>query len=161
MKNLIKYILITIFSITFANGEIIQANNIIPETHQVIVSTTKKIDLSGELKKEEIFFGNMQEYSSSKDLLVSAANGALSGLNSVGNVMVDGAKAGVIGLGVGLVVGTGMAIAGSVSEDKKYILIYDIENQIKEKTRVVVLFVSNDFDNKETIKNYLLNKEVK
>lgn len=157
----IKILIITIFSITFLNGEILQSNNTIQEIHQVIISKTKNINLSGELKKEEIFFGNLQEYNSSKDLLVNAANGTLSGLNSVGNVMADGVKAGAIGLGVGLVIGTGMAIAGSVSEDKKYVLIYDIENQIKEKTRVVILFVANDFDNKEIIKNYLLNKEVK
>lgn len=161
MKKILSSFLLTTVILTGVNAEILEKNEIIPEVHQVIVSKTKNINLSGELKKEEIFFGNMQEYSSSKDLLISAANGTLSGLNSVGNVMADGAKAGGIGLGVGLVIGAGMAIAGSVSEDKKYVLIYDIENQIKEKTRIVILFVANDFDNKEIIKNYMLNKEVK
>lgn len=161
MKKMLSSFLLATFILTGANAEILEKNEIIPEVHQVIVSKTNNIDLSGELKKEEIFFGNMQEYSSSKDILINAANGTLSGLSSVGNVLADGAKAGGIGLGVGLVIGTGMAIAGYASEDKKYVLIYDIENQIKEKTRIVVLFVSNDFDNKETIKKYMLNKEIK
>ena len=161
MKKMLSSFLLATTILTGANAEILEKNEIIPEVHQVIVSKTKNIDLSGELKKEEVFFGNMKEYSSSKDILTNAANGTLSGLSSVGNVLADGAKAGGIGLGVGLVIGTGMAVAGSVSEDKKYVLIYDIENQIKEKTRIVVLFVSNDFDNKETIKKYMLNKEIK
>lgn len=161
MKKRLSSFLLATTILTGANAEILEKNEIIPEVHQIIVSKTKNIDLSGELKKEEVFFGNMKEYSSSKDILTNAANGTLSGLSSVGNVLADGAKAGGIGLGVGLVIGTGMAIAGSVSEDKKYVLIYDIENQIKEKTRIVVLFVSNDFDNKETIKKYMLNKEIK
>lgn len=161
MKKRLSSFLLATTILTGANAEILEKNEIIPEVHQVIVSKTKNIDLSGELKKEEVFFGNMKEYSSSKDILTNAANGTLSGLSSVGNVLADGAKAGGIGLGVGLVIGTGMAVAGSVSEDKKYVLIYDIENQIKEKTRIVVLFVSNDFDNKETIKKYMLNKEIK
>lgn len=161
MRRKLSSFLLATSILTGANAEILEKNEIIPEVHQVIVSKTMNIDLSGELKKEEIFFGNMKEYSSSKDILTNAANGTLSGLSSVGNVLADGAKAGGIGLGVGLVIGTGMAVAGSVSEDKKYVLIYDIENQIKEKTRIVVLFVSNDFDNKETIKKYMLNKEIK
>lgn len=161
MKKRLSSFLLATTILTGANAEILEKNEIIPEVHQIIVSKTKNIDLSGELKKEEVFFGNMKEYSSSKDILTNAANGTLSGLSSVGNVLADGAKAGGIGLGVGLVIGTGMAVAGSVSEDKKYVLIYDIENQIKEKTRIVVLFVSNDFDNKETIKKYMLNKEIK
>lgn len=161
MRRKLSSFLLATSILTGANAEILEKNEIIPEVHQVIVSKTKNIDLSGELKKEEVFFGNMKEYSSSKDILTNAANGTLSGLSSVGNVLADGAKAGGIGLGVGLVIGTGMAVAGSVSEDKKYVLIYDIENQIKEKTRIVVLFVSNDFDNKETIKKYMLNKEIK
>lgn len=161
MKKMLSSVLLIISILIEAKAEILEKNEIIPEVHQVIVSKTKNIDLSGELKKEEVFFGNMKEYSSSKDILTNAANGTLSGLSSVGNVLADGAKAGGIGLGVGLVIGTGMAVAGSVSEDKKYVLIYDIENQIKEKTRIVVLFVSNDFDNKETIKKYMLNKEIK
>ena len=55
----------------------------------------------------------------------------------------------------------GKFVLDGYAPKEKYVLIYDIENQIKEKTRIVVLFVSNDFDNKETIKKYMLNKEIK
>ena len=161
MKKMLSSFLLSTSILTGANAEILEKNEIIPETHQVIVSKTKNIDLSGSLKKEEIFFGNMKEYSSAKDILFSGANGTLNGLGSVGNVLADGVKAGGVGLGIGLVFGVGEAIKNGIMEDKKYIYIYDLQNEKNEKTRLIILFVSNDFDNKEIIKNYLMNKEIK
>ncbi len=48
--------------------------------------------------------------------------------------------------------------------NNQYILMYDIENTKKEKTRIIAIFSANDFDDKDVIKNYLdekIQKEIK
>ena len=62
MKKLTFFLLATMF-FTFANGNIIEKNESIPEIHEILISTTKTIDLSGNLKKEFIYFGTLKSYS--------------------------------------------------------------------------------------------------
>lgn len=146
LKRLIySFLLVVSFSI-YSNADIIEKNEQIPETHQVVISKTVNIDLSNVLKKDLIFFGDREswavEYDKSK-----------SGL----------AKTGLVALSF---LAGGMSAQGwsEMLNTNQYLMIYDLENNKNEKTRVFAMFVANKFDDESIIKNYLdkaIEKEIK
>lgn len=159
MKKLTFFLLATMF-FTFANGNIIEKNESIPEIHEIIISTTKTIDLSGNLKKEFIYFGTLKSYSKlTTDIINNGGNGALNGLasasGSLANMAGGGLQAAGAGLGIGLAIAVSTYFIDQAIADSKYVLIYDITNSKNEKTRKIILYISPSFEKEDIIKNYL------
>lgn len=163
-----KIIVLFCLCMGIAQAEFFEKNETIPEFHQVTVTTTKNIDLSGSLKKDFVFFGTISDYSKFLDNLMkqsalSGASGALNGINGAGsgisNGIMNGGLQGVVGYaGIGAVMGITFAIIDNIKEDYKFIYIYDITNNNGQKTRKIVLFVANNFNDEFVIKQYLENK---
>lgn len=146
MKRIIVSLLFIMCISTIANAEFIQKNEVIPEFHQVLVSKTRHIDLSGEVKKEFVFFGDRESWAVQYDKTKSVA-----------------AKGGLIALSF-FVGGMSAQAWNEMLNNNQYILMYDIENTKKEKTRIIAIFSANDFDDEEVIKSYLdekIQKEIK
>lgn len=158
-KILLKIVLASSF-LSIANANILEKNETIPETHQVLVSTTKKIDLSGDIKKEFVYFGKLKDYSEiTTNLVNNGGNGAINGLTSasgsLANMAGGGLQAAGAGLGIGLAMGIATHFIDQAIADERYILVYDITNSKNEKTRKVVFYISPSFNKEDIIKNYL------
>ena len=64
MKKLaLSVVIATSFLFNVANADILKSNETIPVVHQVIVSKTVKIELSGNEKKEFVYAGKLADYS--------------------------------------------------------------------------------------------------
>lgn len=146
MKRIIVSLLLVMCISIIANAEFIEKNEVIPEFHQVLVSKTRHVDLSGELKKEFIFFGDRESWAVQYDKTKSVA-----------------VKGGLIALSF-FVGGMSAEAWNEILNNNQYILMYDVENTKKEKTRIIAVFSANDFDDEDIIKNYLdekIKKEIR
>lgn len=146
MKKIIFSLFLIMSISTIANATFFEKNEIVPEFHQVLISKTRHIDLNGDLKKEFVFFGDRESWAVQYDKTKSVA-----------------AKGGLIALSF-FVGGMSAQAWNEMLNNNQYILMYDVENTKKEKTRIIAMFSANDFDDKDVIKNYLdekIQKEIK
>lgn len=167
MKKILTSIAITSILATNLFSETIQENEKIDELHQVFINKTRNIDLTNS-NKEFIYFGTLKDLQKEykeiqKQIAEKGFDGAIKGLQNSSSAIAKGflKSAGQslgMGVGIGILYGALDPYIMSLYEDEQYILIYDFSNQNGEKTRISALFVASDFNNEETIKQYLENK---
>lgn len=145
-------------------------NKIDYTNYKKYVTYTNDISIDNIKSKKDIFLGSAEEYKSSNELdksIISnnALNGLLTGINNgatsfAKGLMNEGLKAGITGLGIGLIFGSIDSYKKTKEEkdvnesmlssiNTPYYLVEDIENNESQTTRKITMVVFGNLYNSD------------
>ncbi len=135
--------------------------------YNILVSTTDQINESDVIKKEEIYFGEYNDYLSDfKQVMLKASEGTLTGLSGGAGALAqglftEGLKAGAAGAGIGLFYGGIQYMIDQSNAAQRYILLekYTLKDGSYELKSYYFSGNKKPVYEKEEIKKYIGAKQ--